>query len=74
MAQITEERNRLLVDAFGVLEVHYDLLAQALVQATGGRGAAARWMCARQKAFGGQTAYDLISEGDIDRVWDSIRI
>jgi hypothetical protein len=74
MARIAEDRNRLLAYAFGFLEVHHGLLAQVLVQMTGNRAAAARWMCARNKAFGGLTAYDLIGEGDVDRVWDSIQI
>jgi acyl-CoA reductase-like NAD-dependent aldehyde dehydrogenase len=72
MTQIAAERDRLLHDAFDLLEIHHGLLAQMLIQQTGGRDAAARWMYAHRKAFEGFTAYDLIAEGDIDRVWESI--
>lgn len=68
--RIVEARDCLVVDAFDALELHHALLANMLVLRLGDRMRAARWMYSHQKPFDGKTAYDLISDGDVETVWD----
>ncbi|HTV87177.1 MAG TPA: hypothetical protein VME63_17395 [Dyella sp.] len=70
--RIIEARDRLVIDAFDALELHHALLAKMLVLRLGERMKAARWMCSHQKPFDGRTAYDLISDGDVETVWDAV--
>jgi hypothetical protein len=72
LKRLSEIRDGLMIDAFSALEGHYMLLAQMLVQCSGSRLKAARWMCSRHKVFGGRTGYDVISDGEVDAIWDQI--
>jgi hypothetical protein len=72
MERLTARRESLIIDAFMALERYHTLIAELLVLHSGSRAKAARWMCAHQKAFDGRTGYDLISEGEVEAVWDEV--
>lgn len=72
ISRITSQREQLVLDAFDALAFRYPLLAQTLLENIGSRQRAARWMCARQRAFGGCNAYDVLGGGDEDSVWEQI--
>jgi hypothetical protein len=65
-------REKVIAEAFDTLEITHTLLAQMLLMHVGDRRKAARWMCARQRFFDGKIGYDLIAEGDSEKVWDEI--
>ena len=72
MQRLNAMRDRLMIDAFSALESHHKQLAEMLILHVGGRTKAARWMCAHQKVFEGRTAYDMVSDGDMEAIWDEI--
>lgn len=65
-------REKVITDAFENLEITHTLLAQMLLMHVGDRRKAARWMCSRQSFFDGKNGYDLLAEGDSEKVWDEI--
>ena len=70
--RLTSMREQLVMDAFGALEIREGALAQTLLDNIGSRQRAAHWMCCRQRAFDGRSAYQVLADGDEDRVWDEI--
>ncbi|WP_430390083.1 DUF2384 domain-containing protein [Dyella sp. 20L07] len=74
LAQINTLRDDLMERAFSVLEQRHATLAAMLVQSLGDRQRAVRWMCRHQNAFSGRSAYELLSDGDEDTVWDEIAL
>jgi hypothetical protein len=74
LAQINALRDDVMERAFISLEQRHGTLAAMLVQSLGDRQRAVRWMCRHQNAFGGRTAYELISDGEEDTVWDEIAL
>lgn len=67
-------RDEVMERAFIALEQRYSTLASMLVQSLGDRQRAVRWMCRHQNAFSGRTAYELLSDGEEDTVWDEISL
>jgi len=65
-------REGAIARGFAELERHDATLVRLLLENIGDRQRAARWMCMRQRAFDGRTAYDLLAEGDVDTVWDRV--
>lgn len=65
-------RVQAISNAFLVLMQHKPLLAESLIEHLGSSANASRWMCSHQRVFGGKTAYDLLSEGWDELVWDEI--
>ena len=74
LAQINAQRDGVMERAFSMLEQRHATLAAMLVQSLGDRQRAVRWMCRHQTAFGGRTAYELISDGEEDAIWDEIAL
>jgi hypothetical protein len=74
LAQINALRDDVMERAFVSLEQRHATLAAMLVQSLGDRQRAVRWMCRHQAAFGGRTAYELISGGEEDAIWDEIAL
>jgi hypothetical protein len=72
LAELLAARDKLMMDAFSALEQTHAQLAEMLVQRTGSRCNAARWMCKHQESFRGLTGYDVLAEGDADCIWDEI--
>jgi len=65
-------REQAISNAFLVLMERKPLLAESLIEHLGSAANASRWMCSHQRVFEGKTAYDLLSEGGEDLVWDQI--
>lgn len=63
-------REKARKDAFDLLENEANTLARMAMQALGTRERAASWMCLRQRRLEGKCAYEVLAEGDVDRVWD----
>ena len=69
---VTLVRDQLVLAAFDALESRHVELAQTLLENLGSRQRAAHWMCTNQRAFDGSSAYDVLADGDEDRVWDQL--
>ena len=70
--RIDQLRDEALSKAFVTLEARQAPLACLLLESVGNRQSAARWMCAQRRAFDGKSAYELLADGDLDRVWDRV--
>ena len=70
--EATAKREAAIAMAFSTLQEHKPLLAQMLIENHGDHRKAARWMCLHQRAFGGKSAYEVLVEGDEDRIWDEM--
>ena len=67
-------RDSLLSQAFCTFESTQAGLASMLLQNVGDRHRAERWMSTQRRAFDGKSAYELLAEGDLDRVWDRVSL
>ena len=56
--------------AFSVLEEHLSDLSSMLISGFGDRSRAVRWMCMHHRVFGGRNAYQVIADGETDRLWE----
>ncbi|HET6553143.1 MAG TPA: DUF2384 domain-containing protein [Dyella sp.] len=74
LEHINTLRDDVMERAFIALEQRHATLAAMLVQSLGDRQRAVRWMCRHQNAFSGRTAYELLSDGEEDAVWDEISL
>ena len=72
--QIDLLREETLLRAFVTLEARQATLANLLLESVGTRQSAARWMSAQRRAFDGKSAYEVLAEGDLDRVWDRVEV
>lgn len=72
IARINALREQAMEEAFAVLESQQASLANMLLQSTGDRRRAVRWMCLHQRVFDGRMAYELLADGDEDSVWDEV--
>jgi hypothetical protein len=72
LAQLDAQREALVLHAFDAVECRYPSLAQFLLQNLQGKPQAARWMATVRRAFEGKNAYEVLAEGDVDRVWDHL--
>ncbi|WP_266180355.1 DUF2384 domain-containing protein [Dyella humicola] len=70
IAEVEALRDTVRKDAFALLERRASTLASMAVYTFGTRDRAANWMCLRQRCLDGKSAYQLLAEGDVDRVWD----
>jgi hypothetical protein len=68
----TAMRDVAIASAFNALAAHKPDLATALTANMGGSHKAARWMSSHQRAFDGKCAYQILAEGDEDRVWEQM--
>ena len=67
---IAARREALVLSAFDALEFRYPPLAEALLEQVGNKRRAAHWLCAPQRACGGESPCDLLADNDQDSVWD----
>ncbi|AIF48164.1 hypothetical protein HY57_13295 [Dyella japonica A8] len=70
LAAVESLRDKARMEAFDLLENEANTLANMVMQALGTRERAASWMCLRQRRLEGKSAYEVLAEGDVDRVWD----
>ncbi|GLQ49186.1 hypothetical protein ACFFJT_03080 [Dyella flava] len=60
--------------SFLVFESCHSMLAQALAEWMGDKKKAAHWMMIRRSTFQGKSGFELIIEGDIDRLWEHVNV
>lgn len=64
-------RETVINNAFDALLVSCPRLAALLLEGFGDARRAAHWLSSKQRAFDGQTAWELLADGDEDTVWDA---
>ena len=65
-------REKTAFAAFSLLEEHLVDFSNTLISGLGGRARAVRWMCMHHKAFEGRNAYQVIADGETDRLWEEV--
>lgn len=58
--------------AFSILEEHLADFSSMLITGFGDRTRAIRWMCMHHRAFEGRNAYQVIADGEVDRLWEEV--
>lgn len=66
---LSAERRTLLAQGLSCLELAHPALAEVLLAKLGGHERAAAWMCIRQRALEGQTAWQAVAVGGTERLW-----
>jgi hypothetical protein len=72
LEEVYSMRERTAFAAFLVLEEHLKDFSSVLITGFGDRSRAARWMCMHHKAFEGRNAYQVLADGEADRLWDEV--
>lgn len=65
-------KERVAFAAFSVLEEHLKDFSSMLISGFGDRSRAARWMCMHHRALEGRNAYQVIADGETDRLWEEV--
>jgi hypothetical protein len=63
-------REKTAFAAFSILEEHLGDFASLLISGLGDRARAVRWMCMHHRALEGRNAYQVIADGETDRLWE----
>lgn len=59
--------------AFAMLEERLSNFSSMLVIGLGNRARAVRWMCMRHRNLDGRNAYQVIADGEEDRLWEVVQ-
>ncbi|RDS84233.1 DUF2384 domain-containing protein [Dyella psychrodurans] len=65
-------REQIALTAFSMLEERQGDLSRMLIIALGDRPRAVRWMCMRHRNLEGRNAYQVIADGEEDRLWEVV--
>lgn len=74
-AQVEEAysmREKTALTAFSILEEHLGDFSSMLISGLGDRSRAVRWMCMHHRALEGRNAYQVIADGETDRLWEVV--
>jgi hypothetical protein len=63
-------REKTAFAAFSILEEHLGDFSSMLISGLGDRARAVRWMCMHHRALEGRNAYQVIVDGEADRLWE----
>jgi hypothetical protein len=63
-------REKTAFAAFSILEEHLSDFSSMLISGLGNRARAVRWMCMHHRALEGRNAYQVIADGETDRLWE----
>lgn len=63
-------KEKMAFAAFSILEEHLSDFSSMLISGLGDRARAVRWMCMHHKALEGRNAYQVIADGEADRLWE----
>jgi hypothetical protein len=63
-------REKTALAAFSILEEHLSDFSSMLISGLGDRARAVRWICMHHRALEGRNAYQVIADGETDRLWD----
>ena len=65
-------KEKAAVAAFSILEEHLGDFSSMLITGLGNRSRAVRWMCMHHRALEGRNAYQVIADGEADRLWEEV--
>lgn len=65
-------REKAAFAAFLVFEEHFTVFSDMLINGLGCRTRAMRWMCMHHRCFEGRNAYQVIVDGETDRLWEAV--
>jgi len=69
LEEIHAAREQVAFEAFSALEERRSDLSNMLVIGLGDRTRAVWWMCMRHRSMDGRNAYQVIADGEEDRLW-----
>jgi hypothetical protein len=64
-------REKTAFAAFSILEERLSDLSSLLISGLGDRARAVRWMCMHHRGLEGRNAYQVITDGETDRLWEA---
>lgn len=64
------EREKTALDAFSKLEERLGDFSDMLISGLGNRTRAVQWMCMRHRNLEGRNAYQVIADGEQERLWE----
>jgi len=70
LEQLQTRREQIAFAAFSMLEERLSDFSNMLVIGLGNRTRAVWWMCMRQRNLDGRNAYQVIADGEKDRLWE----
>lgn len=68
--ELQATREEIAFAAFSMLEERLSGLSNMLIIGLGDRTRAVRWMCMRHRNLEGRNAYQVIADGEEDRLWE----
>jgi hypothetical protein len=63
-------REKIALDAFSTLEDRLADFSDMLISGLGSRARAVQWMCMRHRSLEGRNAYQVIADGEQERLWE----
>ncbi|GGA02451.1 DUF2384 domain-containing protein [Dyella caseinilytica] len=70
LQELQARREQIALKAFSVLEERLADFSSMLVIGLGDRTRAVLWMCMRHRSLEGRNAYQVIADGEKDRLWE----
>ncbi|RUL72480.1 hypothetical protein [Dyella choica] len=72
LEELHAAREQAAFAAFSMLEERWNEFSDMLIIGLGDRTRAVWWMCTRQRSLEGKNAYQVIADGEQDRLWDVV--
>lgn len=72
LEEIQTAREQIAFTAFSMLEERLSDFSNMLVIGLGDRTRAVWWMCMRHRNLEGRNAYQVIADGEADRLWEVV--
>ena len=73
LEQLQIRRDQIAFEAFSMLEERLSTFSSMLIIGLGDRTRAALWMCTRHRNLEGRNAYQVIADGEQDRLWEVLQ-
>lgn len=70
LEELQASREQIAFAAFSMLEEQLSQFSNMLVIGLGDRTRAVWWMCMRHRSLDGRNAYQVIADGEQDRLWE----
>ncbi|MFK2874804.1 DUF2384 domain-containing protein [Dyella lipolytica] len=70
--EIHAAREQIAFAAFSMLEERLNNFSKMLIIGLGDRTRAVWWMCMRHRSLDGRNAYQVIADGEEDRLWELV--
>ncbi|GLQ93624.1 hypothetical protein GCM10007901_25750 [Dyella acidisoli] len=72
LEEIQSMREQIAFAAFSMLEERLSDFSNMLIMGLGDRTRAVWWMCMRHRNLDGRNAYQVIADGEVDRLWEVV--